>query len=71
MLKWRRQVINKGIHDKQANYRFWRVIQNKQGVMVESVGGWGLLMNGRSLLGMSQHLRRHVLFLKDEKEPAE
>lgn len=71
MLKWRRQLINKEIHDKKANCRFWRVRQSKQGVMIERIGGWGVLIYGRSLLSMSQHQRGHVLFLKDEKGPAE
>lgn len=71
MFKWRRQIINKGIHNKQANYRIWRVRQSKQGVMIECIGESEVLIDGRSLLSMSQHQSGHVVFLKDEKEPAE
>lgn len=46
-------------------------MQSQQGVMIWSIGGWGLLMEGRNLSGMGRKQRGCVLSLREEKEPAE
>lgn len=69
--KWRRQIIKKEIHNKQASYRFWRVIESKQGVIISLLEGGGVLTAGRSVLGVSQPQRGHVRDLKEQKHPAE